>query len=203
MRGRPPHIREQDILDSARDVFREDGHATTTAKIARRAGVSEGIIYYRYKSKEALLAAVIERETQPPALLLKIADAAAKRELAQNLKSIVAAVLESVSRAHPLFELAETSPTSHVIRQVLFSKAKPPPQRIVELIAEYFEAEMRLGRVRRIDAVPAARAVFGACVDYVRSRRTVRDDGDDRAFVRGLVDLLIHGTAKAPRPSQG
>jgi AcrR family transcriptional regulator len=66
MRGRPPRIREDEILNAARDVFREEGHATTTAKIAERAGVSEGILFYRYKSKEALLAAVIFRETQPP-----------------------------------------------------------------------------------------------------------------------------------------
>jgi len=69
MRGRPPSIREEDLLDAARDVFREEGHATTTAKIAERAGVSEGILFYRYKSKEALLAAVIHRETQPPEAL--------------------------------------------------------------------------------------------------------------------------------------
>jgi AcrR family transcriptional regulator len=200
MRGRPPSIREEDLLDAARDVFRAAGHGTTTAAIARRAGVSEGILFYRYKSKEALLAAVIHRETRPPEALREIARTAGERSLAENVGRVVGAVLATVLRAHPFLELAETSPSSHEIRRALFSRTrKPPPQRIVELIAEYFEVEMRLGRVRRIDPIPVARAAFGGCVDWVRSSRALHATGGGPAFTRGLVDLLLHGTAKPRR----
>jgi AcrR family transcriptional regulator len=198
MRGRPPRIREDEILNAARDVFREEGHATTTAKIAERAGVSEGILFYRYKSKEALLAAVIFRETQPPESLRDLVKTAeGKRSVAENLKRIVETLLESVVRAHPFLELAVTSPTSGEIHKLLFAKAKkPPPQRTVELLAGYFEAEIRIGRARAIDTSAAARAIFGGCIDYVRSGQAARDDEGRRAFVRGLVDVLVHGTTK-------
>jgi AcrR family transcriptional regulator len=197
MRGRPPSIREEDILDAARDVFRKDGHATTTAKIAKRAGVSEGILFYRYKSKEALLAAVIDRETQPPESLRDVVKTAGERSVAENLERIVETLLESVSRAHPFLELALTSSTSGEIHKLIFAKGKkPPPQRLVELLAGYFEAEIRLGRARAIDATAAARALLGGCIDYVQSRQAARDDEDKRAFARGLVDVLLHGVAK-------
>jgi AcrR family transcriptional regulator len=200
-RGRPPSIREEDILDAARDVFREEGHAATTARIAERAGISEGIIFYRFKSREALLAAVIHRETQPPAVLHRMAESAGRRTLGRNLDTIVNAILDSGLRAHPFFELAETSPTSQEIRRALFSAAaKPPPQVIVELIAGYLEAEMRLGRVRAVDPIPIARAIFGACVDFVRAGQFPGCRGDRPAFVRGLVDLLVHGTQKPVEP---
>ena len=200
MRGRPPSIKEKDLLDAARDVFLELGQATTTAKIAQRAGVSEGILFYRYKSKEALLAAVIHRETQPPEALCDLAKAAGQRSVAENLAGIVETLLEGIFRALPFFELAETSPTSGEIRRLLFAKAgKPPPQRIVELVAGYLEAEMRLGRVRTFDPVPVARAIFGGCIDYVRSRRRARGRGDQGDFVRGLVDFLVHGMVKPAR----
>jgi AcrR family transcriptional regulator len=196
MRGRPPTISEDHLLDAARDVFRERGHDTTTAEIARRARVSEGILFYRYKSKAALLAAVIHREAQPPDALREIAETAAERGVAENLGRVVGELLASVVRAHPLLELAETSSVFGEIRRVLFAKArKPPPQRIVELVAAYFEAEMRLGRLRKFDPIPIARALFGGCVDYVRSRRFSGDEGDPSAFVRGLVDVVLHGTA--------
>ena len=200
MCGRPRQILEEDILNAARDVFREDGHATTTANIAKRAGVSEGILFYRYKTKVALLTAVIHREVQPVKLLLEIENIAGQRTLKENLAIIIVTLLESVSRVHPFMELAETSPASHKIRQVLFSKGKPPPIQIVELIAGYFEAEMRLGRVRTIDARIAALAAFGACIDYVRSHHEMNDKRDDQAFVQGLVDLLFHGTVKLTSP---
>jgi AcrR family transcriptional regulator len=197
MRGRPPSIREEDILDAARDVFRAEGQATTTAKIAKRARVSEGILFYRYKSKEALLAAVIHRETQPPEALRVIAKSARQRSMTENLTTIVETLLDAVLRAHPFLELAMTSPTSGEIHRLLFAKSKtPPPQRIVEILASYFEAERRLGRARTVDTIAAARAIFGGCVDYVRSMRGMTDAGAKRAFVRGLVDLVAQGTVK-------
>ena len=200
MRGRPTSIRDEEILDAARDVFREDGHATTTAKIAKRARVSQGILFYRYQSKEALLAAVINRETQPPDLLREVVKSAGRENVAGNLERIVEALLDNVSRVHPFLELAMTSPTSGEIHKLIFTKAtKPPPQQIVELIASYFAAEMALGRIRFIDANAAARATFGACIDYVRSGQAARGHGDRRAFVRGLVDILSYGTIKTSK----
>jgi AcrR family transcriptional regulator len=197
-RGRPPKIREKDILDAARDVFREEGHAATTAKIAARAGVSEGILFYRYTSKEGLLAAVMHRETRPPAALRGLAGAAGQNTVGENLQRIVETLLESVFRAHPFFELAETSPAADEIRRALYARArKPPPQRVVELVAGYLRAEMRLGRVRRFDPVPVSRAIFGGCVDHVRSRRRAGTEGKRSAFVHGLVDALFHGLAPA------
>jgi AcrR family transcriptional regulator len=200
MRGRPPSIRESVILDAARDVFREHGHAATTAKIARRATVSEGILFYRYKSKEALLAAVIHRETQPPDSLRDLARTAGERSFPENLAHLVEILLEAVLRAHPFLELAHTSAASGEIHRLVFSRTgKSPPQRIVELVAGYLQAEMRLGHVRRVDPVPIARAILGGCIDLVRSRRSAGIERERDAFVRGLVDVLVHGLAQPER----
>lgn len=51
---------KQAILEAARKLFSELGFKeTTTAKIAKQAGVSEAAIYKYYKSKDALLDAVL------------------------------------------------------------------------------------------------------------------------------------------------
>jgi AcrR family transcriptional regulator len=203
MRGRPSSIREEEILDAARDVFREEGHAATTAKIAKRARVSQGILFYRYQSKEALLAAVIHRETQPPEQLRELVKGAGARGVVENLERIVDTLLDSVSRAHPFLELAMTSPMSGEIHKLLFAQTpKPPPQQIVELLGNYFEAEHHLGRVRAMDATAAARAIFGACIDYVRSGQAVQDHAGRSAFVRGLVDIVAYGALKTARSRQ-
>ena len=48
------------ILDSALDLFSENGyHATSTKLIADKAGVSEALIFKFFKSKDALLEKVI------------------------------------------------------------------------------------------------------------------------------------------------
>ena len=200
MRGRPPNIREEDLLNAARDVFRQEGMAATTAKIAKKAGVSEGILFYRYKSKEALFAAVIHRETQPSESLRSIAKKVGQKSVERNLEAIIETILDTVFRAHPFLELAEASPSSSEVRRILFSKSrKPPPQEMVELVADYFEQEVALGRLRKVNGLAIGRAVFGGCVDFVRSREFLTESDSRASFVQGLLDVIIHGAA---RPSQ-
>jgi AcrR family transcriptional regulator len=198
VRGRPPNIRAEDILDAARDEFRQHGHAATTAQIARRAGVSEGILFYRYKTKEALLAAVIHRETEPPERLRELVREAGRRSLEVNVAFLVETVLDLTFRAHPLIELAVTSACSTAVRDALRARGgTPPPEETVRLVAAFFSAEMRIGRARALDPVPLARAVVGGSVDFVLSREFTGALGDRASFVTGLVDCVM----AALRPS--
>lgn len=196
MRGRPQSISAETILDAAGTVFRERGHAATTAEIAARAGVSEGILFHRYKNKETLLAAVIHREGEPPLVLREIIARAGRGSLPANVRTIVEAVLDSVIRVHPLFELGISSSTPAAFHaSILASPEKPAPVRMVELISRYFEAEAGAGRVRQVDTVCVARAVMGACMDYTHSERFLASKPDRNGFIRGMVDFVLHGIA--------
>ena len=58
--ARTKTISNQAILDCARDVFLEFGSSASTKEIARRAGVSEGVLFQRFPTKSSLfLAAMI------------------------------------------------------------------------------------------------------------------------------------------------
>ena len=63
-------ISDEELLAVARSVFREHGHTATTREVARQAGISEGILYQRFGSKEHLFfAAMIPRQPDFEALL--------------------------------------------------------------------------------------------------------------------------------------
>lgn len=48
--------RKQDIIDAATELFSQNGyHATSTHQLAKLADVSEGIIFYYFKTKEDIL----------------------------------------------------------------------------------------------------------------------------------------------------
>ena len=47
-------ISDDDVLRVARDLFRQKGHTVTTRQIAQAAGISEGILYQRFNSKDDL-----------------------------------------------------------------------------------------------------------------------------------------------------
>ncbi|MEO6418509.1 MAG: helix-turn-helix domain-containing protein, partial [Polyangiaceae bacterium] len=59
-RGRPPTISDDRLLEAAREVFLARGIRATTAEVAERAHVSEGTIFHRYKTKDALFSAAMQ-----------------------------------------------------------------------------------------------------------------------------------------------
>src|SRR5579883_1119565 len=62
--------RREQIIDAALRVFAQKGYSKATNKdIAREAGITPGLIYYYFESKEALLNALIE--TRTPLQLLR------------------------------------------------------------------------------------------------------------------------------------
>ncbi|NVK63337.1 MAG: TetR/AcrR family transcriptional regulator [Flavobacteriales bacterium] len=53
--------KQQNIFNAALELFSSEGvDATSTSKIAKRAGVSEGLIFRHFKNKEGLLQAILE-----------------------------------------------------------------------------------------------------------------------------------------------
>ena len=53
--------KQEKILQSALELFAKEGyHATSTSKVAKHAGVSEGLIFRHYANKEGLLQAILD-----------------------------------------------------------------------------------------------------------------------------------------------
>lgn len=53
--------KQEKILQSALELFAKEGyHATSTSKVAKHAGVSEGLIFRHFGNKEGLLQAILD-----------------------------------------------------------------------------------------------------------------------------------------------
>jgi AcrR family transcriptional regulator len=62
--------KQEKILKAALELFAQEGYkSTSTSKVAKRAGVSEGLIFRHYQNKEGLLEAII-REGEERAKVL-------------------------------------------------------------------------------------------------------------------------------------
>jgi len=74
--GRPPTIRRDQLLDSARRIFAAKGFAATTlAEIASELRVTPAALLRHASSKEALFRAAMQRsdDVQPPQCVLDLA----------------------------------------------------------------------------------------------------------------------------------
>ncbi|MDF2571911.1 MAG: transcriptional regulator, TetR family, partial [Sporomusa sp.] len=58
-----PQIRITEILDTAEHLFTVKGYfGTTISNIAKEMGVTQGMFYYYFKSKEEILEALLNRQ---------------------------------------------------------------------------------------------------------------------------------------------
>jgi AcrR family transcriptional regulator len=69
--ARPKTISDADLLDAARAVFVQKGTGASTRAIARRAGVSEGVLFQRYATKQELFFAAMALPTSDLGALLR------------------------------------------------------------------------------------------------------------------------------------
>jgi AcrR family transcriptional regulator len=67
--GRKKTITDAGLLEAAREIFVAEGFGASTKEIARRAGVSEGVIYQRFATKDELFFAAM---IPPPADLSRL-----------------------------------------------------------------------------------------------------------------------------------
>ena len=76
-RIKEPEVRKSEILDAAQKLFIEKGYAkTTVTDILNVHGLSKGVFYYYFKSKEEVMDAIIMR--------IVSADVAAAKEIADD-----------------------------------------------------------------------------------------------------------------------
>jgi AcrR family transcriptional regulator len=69
--GRPKTIEDHELLEVARRVFRQHGHTATTRDVAKAAGISQAVLYQRFKTKDDLFYAAL---TQPAPDLTALLD---------------------------------------------------------------------------------------------------------------------------------
>ena len=198
-RGRPPTIDSERLLAVARDVFLERGIRATTLEVAERAGVSEGVLFHRFKSKEALFSAAMDfdREEAPRRVLKAIEELQDQVGLEPREAIIrIATTLIEVGRvALPIMMMSWSNPQPCAIP--LFDKKRAKFREILKAIGGYFEHQMELGTLRPMDAEVLARTLLGAVHHFVLTR-ILLEDGDgavmpEGMFVRGLADLVLNG----------
>ncbi|MGI5268347.1 TetR/AcrR family transcriptional regulator [Nonomuraea sp. CA-218870] len=172
------------ILEAAAQLFQRHGYAaTTTNKIADRAGVSVGSLYQYFPNKDALLLALADRHLNAAAReVMRVFERAAEQppDLARLVTDLVACVAA----------LHEDRPRLH---RLLFDQAPRTP----ELVALFRETERALasalaGELRRLGAddpdVTALLAVQG--VEAQGHGALLDDPGRREAIVRLWVNAL-------------
>jgi TetR/AcrR family acrAB operon transcriptional repressor len=106
--------REQ-LLDAAEKVFRERGVTRTSlAEVATAAGLTRGAVYWHFKDKAALFAAMCERATLPLDAMLAATTRASTGDPLSVLRDLMVGALQHLA----------TDPRAQAVFEVIFLKTE-------------------------------------------------------------------------------
>jgi AcrR family transcriptional regulator len=202
--ARPVSIKDETIIAAAREVFLERGIQATTAEVAERAGVSEGSVFKRFKSKVDLFRAAMSDRLTEPSWPRELLATVGKGDVRENLNVAGLQIVTFFRELMPLMMMSWSNPAPNGLPH-LISGPNPPPVRVLKCVIGYFDAEMRAGRIRVQDPEIVARAFVGSINNFVFFDLLHAANGElplaAETYVRGLVSLLWSGIEpRAPQP---
>ena len=186
---RPRSIDDATILEAAREVFVAKGASATTRQVAERAGVSEGVLFQRYKTKADLFfAALAPPVADPAAVLPNGAEAVGDREA---LEEAALRILAYFREAMPLLLPLVTHPSFDPER-FFHHEAPASLQGWIEALVRFLDAQRSDGATP-IDSRGAATlltsSLFGvALIDTTGIHKDPLPETAIRAMVRALWD---------------
>lgn len=150
------------ILAAAEAVIRERGVlATTTRRIAERAGCSEGSLYTHFAGKDELVARVVcERFASFPERARVLPELAGSGEVEAHLAELAALAIDFFADAAPMIGAMMADPASTRGRAAELDAAGKGPRRTIEAVIEYLRREQALGRVAADASLEGAAAAL-------------------------------------------
>ena len=196
--ARTATITNDRLLQAARAEFLERGIRATSAGIARRAGVSPGILFHRFGTKEALFAAAMSEGNGGGRLPLDLSGRVGEGSVQDTLVELGELLLDRFFVVVPnqLMAWANPGPARGTRPAEQYREKGVRGQRV---LVEYLRAEARLKRIRLVDPFVVAQTFSGAlwffAFDQVSGGKLRGGGGPPSRseFVRRLVDALWRG----------
>jgi AcrR family transcriptional regulator len=197
--ARPVTIQDDTILDAAREVFLERGALATTAEVASRAGVSEGTLFNRFRSKEELFRACMSQR-EPADWARALPEKVGKGKMSDMLRGVGTDILAFFRELVPVLLMEAGTPAFLPAA----ADRRHPASEHIQRLGDYLKAEMSLGRIAKSDAEVLARTFAGALFSYafveLQTTPAAERGRKGDAFLEGLIALLWAGVA--PRASR-
>ena len=195
--------RRQQILDAAQKVFAAKGFEGASIKdLAKAAKISPGLLYWYFKDKTDLLVSLLtERiETAIGQLPKSVSfDAPPEEFMPQFARFYIGTFEQPMNTA--LFKVVITNTPSFptAIRRVQSGVIN----RVLGTLQDYFQRQIKLGRMRRCDTEMVTRTFMGSVMAFLLLRHILQDERGREisveAFVTGVTDVILHGILSADK----
>jgi AcrR family transcriptional regulator len=197
-----PHVSEtrQQILHAALRHFAENGYAgTSVQEIVRDARVSKPALYYYFKDKAGLFAALVDHAHDERYRLMQEAMRRGKT-VAEKLEEMIALLFDFAVQNQELVRLGFATAFTESESQPCRQRCREKGVRNFELIKKLLRDGQESGELRReFDLEELAMGIFGQLNTYVMVNLLMPDLALDRRTARRIVHLYMDG-ARSPAP---
>lgn len=174
-RAADPSERRQEILDAARELFRENGLSRTTyGDVAARLGITRGLVYHYFPTRDHLVEAALDQFTGEVVAAVADWDAARnKGHVAENLRSAMALLRRLVSVEDPFARDLDHPENARAYALFLDRVVEAVTDQIQASTVQEYEANygIEIAYVRETFLV----LIYGL-IALVRSRPDISDD---------------------------
>jgi AcrR family transcriptional regulator len=182
--------RREQIMDAALRVFAQKGFTrATNREIAHEAGVTSGLIYHYFDSKDALLKAIIEQRS-PLQMVRDLSPQMLAMSPEALLRLIVAQMLAIVEDERFVQLLRVYLPEAMYSPEVS-SLGATSIQEATRLLEDYFTAKMESGELRQENTGLSAQLVMGSVMSLVLRRQILHDPDALRYTHEEIVDSIV------------
>lgn len=189
--GRNKLISDEDLLAIAREVFIEKGIGASTREIARRAGVSEAVLYQRHATKTDLFFSALT----PPFLDLDqlLEQGPEGRDGLEHLEQVALGMLAYFRKSVPVLK-SLTAHQEFNFEEFVERHPEAPMHRLRVGLVEMLKGQQARGEIGPGPTGPMAMTLYAA----MHSLAIFEDMGAhggkiDDSMVRGMVRALWNG----------
>ncbi len=186
-------------MEAALRVFARKGYTRTTIKdIAREAGITTGLIYHYFVSKDALLKTIFE-ERSPLQLIHSIPEKMLELP-PETLLRYLAAQLLAVIEDERFIQLMRIYLPEAIYHPDTAPFGISAIQEAVQFLENYMKAKMDTGELCRFDPGLAAHLFLGSLMDITLRRQILHDPLTLRYTHEQIVDSAVSTTLKGLAP---
>jgi AcrR family transcriptional regulator len=166
--------RREQIIDAALRVFSQKGFERTTNKdIAREAGITPGLIYHYFESKDDLLKAAIEQHS-PVGLIHALPEQMLNQPPDLFLRFMAQKILE-IAESEQFVRLLRVFLPEVIYNPSITTFNLAAIQEVSEFLVGYLEAKMESSELRRSDASLSLQMFTGSLFAFVIRRQMLHD----------------------------
>ena len=190
--ARPRNVTDTQILYEARACFLEHGAAVSTTVIAERLGISHGVLFQRFGTKDQLLRAALlppPPEAQP--WMVRVQSGPDDRDVRAQLFELAEEISTYLERIVPGLSVLRSAGMH--IESMAERREDLPPVRAHREMAGWFSRAMARGLLRPVQPEHAAELFLGSLQFrpfHLHLSNQGSDQTDNRAYREFVVDLV-------------